>query len=419
MERKTQFSIFGIPLFSKVTSFPEAEARSSDGTSTLKNPADWLRNALGIESFTGENITPETAMTIPTFAGCVKILAETVAMLPFKPMRQERDGNTIIDTSHPVYNLLHDRPNPMMNAYVWKETMQTHAGMHGNGYSLILRNADARPNELRLIPRPGDVTPFVFENRLWYKVEGMDRPIPAEDMFHISGLSYNGIEGKKPTELLKNVLGLAIAVEKYGTLIFANGGAQRVAFRSPGKVDPKIKEGIIESFKDKYGGTDKLHEPGFLEGGLELIKIGMDPMSAQFIELKKHLISEIVRPFRVQMHLVQEMSQATNNNIEKQSREFVDYTMMPWLVKWEKEADTKLFSAQEKKDRFTKFNVKSLLRGDFRSQTEGLVKMIQWGIYTPNQALQILDENTYDGGELHMFPQNMTTVEKIQNAKDN
>lgn len=416
MARKDTIKIFGIPVFSMTSDF-YAEKRSSE-QSTLNNPADWLRNALGAASITGENVTPEMAMQIPTFAGCVKVLAETVAMLPFKPMMKEDNGNTVVLSDHPVYQLLHDRPNPMMNAFIWKETMQTHAGMFGNGYSLIMRNGDARPYELRLIHNPNDVTPFVYENRKWFKVRGMELPVPDEDMFHISGLSYDGIAGKKTVEILKNVLGLAYAVEKYGGLIYANGGAKRMAFKSPGKVEDAVREQIIDSFIEKYGGNDKVHRPAFLQGGLEMVEIGLDPMNAQFIELKKYLIAEITRVFRVQLHLVQHMEQSTNNNIEKQSREFVDYTMMPWFTKWEKEADVKLFNANERRTSFTKFNVKALLRGDFKSQTEGLTKLINWGVYSPNKVLEILDEDTYEGGNVHMMPVNMTTPENINQIQN-
>jgi HK97 family phage portal protein len=420
MERKDEFRLFGIPIWKRIFNLNDAELRSgTSGVSTLHNPSDWLINALGGAGLTGENISPEMAMTIPTFAGCVKVLAETIAMLPLKPMKRDSDGNTSVDTGHPNYYLLHDRPNPMMNAFIWKETMQTHAGMYGNGYSLIIRNADSRPIELRLIHNPKDVTPFVFDNKLWYKVKGLELPVICDDMFHISGLSYDGISGKPTVQILRNVLGLAIAVEKYGNLIFTNGGAKRVAFESPGKLDPQVKENIKTSWKEKYGGPDKQHEPAFLEAGLKMIEVGMDPMSAQFIELKKHLITEITRIFRVQLHLVQSMEQATNNNIEKQSREFIDYTMMPWMVKWEKEADIKLYSAAERSARFTKFNVKSLLRGDFKTQTDGLVKMIQWGIYSPNDALRVLDENTRKDGDVYIMPVNMATTEQIAEGLNN
>jgi len=415
MERKDEFRILGLPIWQRKSIFSE-EKRSA---STLSNPSEWLKNALGGAGLTGETVSPEQAMQIPTFAGCVKVLAETIAMLPFKPMRTDATGNTSVYVDHPVYELLHDRPNPMMNAFIWKETMQTHAGMHGNGYSHIIRDADAKAIELRLLPKPYEVTPFVYDNRKWYKVQGMEMPIADEDMFHIAGLSYDGISGKKTTDILQNVLGLAFAVEKYGSLIFTNGGAKRVAFKSPGKVDQDVRDSIVKSWMDKYGGPDKNHEPAFLQAGLEMQEIGLDPMAVQFIELKRHLITEITRVFRVQLHLVQSMESATNNNIEKQSREFIDYTMMPWLVKWEKEADIKLFNRQERKDAFTKFNVKSLLRGDFKTQTEGLVKMIQWGVYSPNDALKILDENTREDGDLYMFPTNMTTTEKIMKDMDN
>ena len=416
MERRDEFRIFGLPVWQRKSILQEEKRSTSQGASTLKNPGDWLINALGGASLTGENVTPEQAMTIPTFAGCVKVIAETVAMLPFKPMKTDKSGNTIVDKDSHIYELLHDRPNPMMNAFVWKEAMQTHAGMHGNGYSMIIRNADARPVELRLVHNPTDVMPFVYDNRKWYKVNGIEQPIPDEDMFHIPGLSYDGITGKKTTDILKNVLGLAFAVEKYGSLIFTNGGSKRVAFKSPGKVDKDVRESIVTSWMEKYGGPDKNHEPAFLQAGLEMQEIGLDPMAVQFIELKKYLVNEITRVFRVQLHLVQSMEQATNNNIEKQSREFIDYTMMPWLVKWEKEADVKLYSRQERQDSFTKFNVRGLLRGDFSAQTEGLTKLIQWGVYTPNDALRILDENTYEDGDMHMFPTNMTTTEQM--AKD-
>ena len=149
-----------------------------------------------------------------------------------------------------------------------------------------------------------------------------------------------------------------------------------------------------------------------------MVEIGLDPMNAQFIELKKYLIAEITRVFRVQLHLVQHMEQSTNNNIEKQSREFVDYTMMPWFTKWEKEADVKLFNANERRTSFTKFNVKALLRGDFKSQTEGLTKLINWGVYSPNKVLEILDEDTYEGGNVHMMPVNMTTPENINQIQN-
>lgn len=418
MEPTKEIRLFGLPVWQKREKIAPEQRSNPTGVSTLKNPSDWLRNALGSISLIGENVTPEQAMRFPVFAGCVKVIAETVAMLPCKPMVEDANGNTRVMYDHPNYQLLHERPNPMMNSYVWKETMQTHAGMHGDAYSIIIRDSDSKPIELRLIENPDEVQSFAFENRLWHKVKGIEMPIPDDDMFHITSLSYNGLHGKKPTEILSNVLGLALAVEKYGSLIFSKGGSKRVAFRSPGKVDPQVKKNIQESWVEKYGGTDNQHYPGFIEGGLELIEVGMDPMNAQFIELKKFLIAETTRFFRVQLHLVQHMEQSTNNNIEKQSREFIDYTMMPWLIKWEKEADIKLYSTLERRNMFTKFNVKSLLRGDFRTQTEGLIKLIQWGVYSPNDALKILDENTYEGGDLKMFPQNMTTVDKVVNPQN-
>ena len=41
---------------------------------------------------------------------------------------------------HPLYNLLHDEPNPEMSSFVFRETLMTHLLLWGNAYAQIIRN---------------------------------------------------------------------------------------------------------------------------------------------------------------------------------------------------------------------------------------------------------------------------------------
>src|SRR3712207_7344017 len=56
---------------------------------------------------------------------------------------------------------------------------------------------------------------------------------------------------------------------------------------------------------------------------------------AQFLESKRFRIEDVCRVFRVPLHLVQDLSRSTNNNIEHQGLEFIVYTMLPWFKRWE------------------------------------------------------------------------------------
>jgi HK97 family phage portal protein len=420
----TEFKFLGKTIFS-------VERRDASGFSTLQNPTDWLINALGgAMAATGENVTPEMAMTVPAFIGCVKVIAETLAMQPVNIIQANEDGTKVFAFDDPAHQLIHFRPNANMNTYVWREAMQSNACVHGNAYSLIRRDAMARPVELEFIQNPRTVTPFMFQNKLFYKVNGMADVVACDDMFHIPGLVMadenqymNGVTGRSPVYILKNVLGLALAVEKYGGLVFNNGGSQRTAFKSPGKVDEVIQSKIKKQWAEKYGTAARSHEPAFLQGGLDVVTIGINPVDAQMVELKKYLNEEIARVMRVQLHLIQSLDKATNNNIEKQSREFVDFTMMPWLVKWEMEINNKLISYKDRGRKYAKFNMNSLLRGDIKTRGDWYWRMIQGGVYSPNDVLAKEDENARPGGDIYLTPQNMITnqelEEKINDLKNN
>ncbi|APM39857.1 Clp protease ClpP [Clostridium kluyveri] len=63
-----------------------------------------------------------------------------------------------------------------------------------------------------------------------------------------------------------------------------------------------------------------------LEGGGQFKEITMKLTDAQFLELKRFRIEDVCRIFRVLLHLVQDLTRSTNNNIEHQSLEFIVYS---------------------------------------------------------------------------------------------
>src|SRR5699024_11902654 len=98
------------------------------------------------------------------------------------------------------------------------------------------------------------------------------------------------------------------------------------------------------------------------------------------------------------------------SNIEQQSLEFVKYTLEPWLVRWEQSIQRTLFSADEKKRYFVRFNVEGLLRGDYASRMNGYAVGRQNGWMSANdiRELENLDRiPAEEGGDLYLINGNM------------
>ena len=118
-----------------------------------------------------------------------------------------------------------------------------------------------------------------------------------------------------------------------------------------------------ESWSKGFSGCNKKIE--ILEEGMKYTPISISPNEAQFLETRKFQINEIARIFRVPLHMVGELEKSSFYNIEHQSFEFVKYTLNPWVARWKQSIVRRLFTEEEKKKYYLKFNVDGLLCGDY------------------------------------------------------
>lgn len=91
-------------------------------------------------------------------------------------------------------------------------------------------------------------------------------------------------------------------------------------------------------------------------------------------------------------HMVADLEKSSFSNIEQQSLEYVQYTLRPWLARLEQAMARRLFTEEEKKTYFVKFNVDGLLRGDYQSRMNGYATARQNGWMSANDIREL--ENT-------------------------
>ena len=369
-------------------------------------------------STSGKAVTERSAMQMTAVYSCVRILAEAIAGLPLHLYTYKDDGGKEKAIGHPLYLLLHDEPNPEMSSFVFRETLMTHLLLWGNAYAQIIRNGKGEvvalyplmPNRMTV---DRDSSGQLFYS---YQMNNMDAPtmkagtviLKPSDVLHIPGLGFDGLVGYSPIAMAKNAIGLAIATEEYGAKFFANGATPGGLLEYPGTV--KDPDRVRESWNKGFSGSQNAGKVAILEEGMKYTPISIAPEQAQFLETRKFQINEIARIFRVPPHMVGDLEKSSFSNIEQQSLEFVKYTLDPWVVRWEQSLSRALFTPEEKKRYFFKFNVEGLLRGDYQSRMNGYATARQNGWMSANdiRELENLDRiPAEDGGDLYLINGNM------------
>ena len=345
-------------------------------------------------SESGERVDEKSAMQIATVYACVRLLAESIAGLPLHLYRYTSSSGSDKERAkdHPLYKILYRQPNPEMTSFSFWETMVLQILLWGNSYAQVIR--DGKNNVLALYPLPPENVEVDRDDKghIYYIYHAYTDEVPGEtnkdiyfrsdEIFHVPGLSYNGLVGISPIAMMKNSLGTTIAVEKYGSAFFKNGAQPAGVLEHPGVL--KNPEKIRENWSDVYGGPSNAHKVAVLEEGMQYKAISLPPEDSQFLSTRQFGVTEICRIFRVPPHLVQDMQHATFSNIEHQSIDFVVHTLTPWLVRFEQAIVKDLLLPDEQDTYFPKFNVDGLLRGDYQSRMQGYATGISNGFLSPN-----------------------------------
>lgn len=359
----------------------------------------------------GVSVTKESALTYSAVYAAIRVLAESVAMLPLLLYRKLPDGRKERATDHPLYEILHIQPNENMSSFQWRETGMLHLGTWGNFYNQIISNR--KGEVLSLVPLDPEQMELMWEGgEVMYAYKR--QPMPNEQILHVAGLGFDGVKGYSPIGQARKSLELAISMDKHGEALYRNSAQPGGVLEHPGKLGDKAYKNLKAAWEARHMGPDNAGKMAILEEGMQYKPIGFPPKDAQFIESRKFQIAEVARWFRVPLHMLAELDRATNNNIEHISLEFVMYTLQPWLVRWEQWMTIRLLTEKErKKGYFIQFLVDGLLRGDIASRYQAYATGRQNGWLSANDIRVLENMNPIDGGEVYLVPLNMVSADEV------
>lgn len=398
-----EIRLFGIPVIRI-----NEEVRELNPENPSTPLGEWLKEVT--DSNNGFSGSKESAMRFSAVYACVKIISETIASLPLSVL-QSVNGEIKHDT-HDLSYLIEKNPSESIKRFNFWETLLSHMLLTGNGYAIIKRDKSFRPVKLILVTNPErvEIKHDAMLDRLIYEIE--EKSYKSIDILHLAGLSLDGIKGLNPIEYNRKVVSTGLNETSFQDTFFKNGAHVSGALSFPGALTDASYNRLRQSWESRNSGVGNTGKTAILEGGAKYEPIGIKPIDAQFMEQRRFTIEDIARIYRVPLHLLQDLSRSTNNNIEHQSIDFVQHTIRPIVKRIEAEIDNKLFTEEEKRTGrvFARFNLDALLRGDVVSRANYYNTLRYAGVLSANEIRTMEGWNKYTGGDDYLVQSNMIKI---------
>lgn len=372
--------------------------------SGVTTPAQWLVDWFHQnDSDSGLDINGKSATAYPPVWYAVNKIGGHIGQLPLCVFEQDPNDHRkkAKASRHPGYRMM-KRPNSAMTGIIFRETLQYHALLWGNGRAHITRNNRQDPMEAVILPPDRTVTVLVNGTK-WHAVTiretGEIRKLYDGDVIHIPGLGYDGLSGYSLIELAKNSIGLGLAAEKFGNRLFKSDAIPGIVLEAPPGVfrDEVEAKAFIDNWNNYHSGLDNVGKTALLREGVQAKPLSMRGRDAQWVEQRKFQRQDTALLFLLEQILGDDAS-VSYNSLEQKNSAYLVNCLMRWIKKWEEELNEKLLSIRQKESEshYFKFNVNGLLRGTIKERAEFYQVMRQIQVLSANEVRELEDMNPRD-----------------------
>lgn len=351
-----------------------------------------------VRTTSGERVNPTTAMGLSCYFAGVRNISEDLAKLPKSVVERVLPrGRSVLD-EHPVTRLLDEEFNPYCDAFTGVQTVTFWAVGWGNGCAEIEFDDAGRVVAMWPI-HPSRVTLELVKGVPVYNVLIDDltgrltppQPYPHHEIFHLRGAGDQW-QGWSPAQLHAETIGIGLAARGFAAAFFGNDTAIGNVVTLEGRIPKQEREAFRQDLQQNYAGARRSHGLLVLDSNAKLARMGLPPQDAQYIETQEWTVEDVARILRCPPHKLGHLKRASGwSTLEATNTDYVVDTLMPWAVRWEKEARRKLLAGEPR--RRAVFFFQGMLRGDFKTRSDGYRSMVQGGVMTPNEVRELEDMN--------------------------
>lgn len=365
----------------------------------------------------GISTTPKSLISEVTYFTCLKMLSETLGKMPIKFYQQTENG---VERAEPndAYELLRNRPNPIMTPTTFWSAVENNRNHYGNAYVWIRREfvrmkygGELIIKDLWIMPT-NNVTVIVDDKGIfgakgdiyyWYtdKYSGETYVFRSADVMHFkTSLSFDGITGAPVRDILKSTIEGGLQSQTFMNNLYKGGLTARAALQYTGDLSPKLEKQLIARLETYANGANNAGKFIPIPIGMKLEPLNIKLTESQFFELKKYTALQIAGAFGIKPNQINDYEKSSYSNSEMQNISFYIDTELYILKQYEEEINYKILDPAERKQRkYFKFNESVILRTDAKTQAEILIGYVKTGIKTPNEARELLNDCKKEGGD--------------------
>jgi HK97 family phage portal protein len=355
----------------------------------------------GGESWTGESITPVSAMKLSAWFSGVRLISGTFGSLPGGLYQRDSSGEKVLVREHDLSGLLRDSPNADQTAMEFWEAAAGAQVICGNSYAEKVFNGAGGISALNTLPFDS-TWPTRVDGALRYSFidRGKRDWLPEDKVFHTRGFGMGGDLGLSPIAAAAAALGGALATEKASATMFGKGMRAAGFMQSPVVLKKEQREQLQKNVIDPITGPGSEGAVGVLEAGIKFQPVNIPPKDAEMILSRKFNVEDVCRWLGIPPILVGHAGEGQTmwgTGVEQILLAWLTLGLRLQLVRNEQSIKKRLLTPVERaRGLFWEWNIDGLLRGDSGSRGEFYSKLLNCGAITPNL---IADKENLPRGE--------------------
>ncbi|RMC35779.1 phage portal protein [Paracoccus alkanivorans] len=378
--------------------WPFSRKAATPETKSLASPDAAIEAMFGLTpTSTGIVVSSQAALRVPVVANAIQLISEAVASLDVHVKRI--DGGVEMDVpDHPVLGLLRDEANEWTSGFELIRQIVVDALMQDAGGMVWVNRVGDEPREL-IRYRPGVLTFDLDVDTGERRYCLASRPTPARDIIHLLPPL-----GRAPLTLAREAIGIAVALDRHAGRLFTRGARPSGALKFPKGMGEESVKKARAAWRATHEGEDTGGQTAILYDGAEFESFTFNSTDAQFLENRRFQIEEIARAFNIPAPMVGDLSRATWSNSEQKGREFLSYTLEPWLRGLEGALRRALFSDNERQTHVIRFDRDDLTRADLSTRATVINSLISSQTINANEGREWLGLPPRAGGDEYLNP---------------
>ncbi len=318
------------------------------------------------------------------------LIADSIASLPVYKYQINKDGSKTKVESKINY-LLNSNCNQFTTSYNMKNMIIKNSIFYGNGYIKIVRDDNFEIKEL--IPLQQESVMLMTNDcgkSYYYQVtlNGRTERLEYYEVINLCSNSVDGVLGRGILVTGAETLGLASSQQLYSGATFENGVFAKGILYVDSNFSTEQKNQMMDKFKGFFskGNSGRLL---VLPNNSEYKPISLSPTDLDLLKEKEFTIQEIARLLKIRPELLGvNISSGNYKNLEEGNRQFLQFTLLPYLKNLEAVLNHYLLTETEKEsgEYCFCFDLSQLMESDIKTQSEVLSKYVSSGIMSVKEV---------------------------------